>query len=355
MAKKTTDWGKISKDKQLLEKAEALVKLGAQAKGALPQEICDELNALTGNGWKAAKYQEFCEAYDWPWTVQEIVYALFHGGEYPDKTEYEIHAWSIENSTESDWDVITFFHMCTYQHEPEKTSTFDQVNVKPLNDELLSAFAGWEIEDDWEEYNFCTFCCTNKENYGLEKALKIYNGYDHRMLHCRLYNFTEQEKETVLDLLKKYYNHICTDYDMEKAVKQSKSNDTGFDADDMSAIMQLLSAYDEPQVINRDYLEQNWEVSSYNEDTDEQLDFYIDEQNNHTGDTAYLFSHEDGELHLLQIANIIARSNDAAAYDKLLEEDDVLCRLEDEHGADYGAEFITNNDCYLVCFKEVEG
>ena len=154
-------------------------------------------------------------------------------------------------------------------------------------------------------------------------------------------------------MLKKYYNHICTDYDMEKAVKQSQSNDTGFDADDMSAIMNLLSAYDEPQVINRDYLEQNWEVSSYDEDTDEQLDFYIDKQNNHTGDTAYLFSHEDGELHLLQIAHIITRSSDAAAYDKLLAEDDVLCRLEDEHGADYGAEFITNNDCYLVCFKEV--
>ena len=172
MAKKTTDWGKVSKDKELLSRAEALVKQGAAQGDSLSQEICDELNSMTGNGWKTDRYKELCFTYDWPWTVQEVVYALFHNGEYPDKKEDEIHAWSIENSTESDWDVITFFPLCTYQHEPEKTSTFDQVDVKPLNDELLSAFAGWEIEDDWSATDFCTFCCTNKENYGLEKALK---------------------------------------------------------------------------------------------------------------------------------------------------------------------------------------
>ena len=31
--------------------------------------------------------------------------------------------------------------------------------------------------------------------------------------------------------------------------------------------------------MTREYLEENWEVSSYNEDTEDQLDYYINERN----------------------------------------------------------------------------
>lgn len=352
MANKTVDWGKVAKDKELLARAEELVKQGASEGDSLSQEICDELNSMTGNGWDNERYKELCFTYDWPWTVQEVVYALFHGGEYPDKTEDEIHAWSSDQTADSDHDVITFFRLCAYQEDAEKCSRFKQVDVKPLNAELLSAFAGWEIEDDWEANDFYTFCCSNKENYGLEKMLKIFNGYDFRLLNCRLFNFDESEKETVLGLLKKYYDHICTDYDIDKAARSDTGS--GFDEEDMSAIMSLLSAYDAPQEINRDYLEANWEVSSYNEDTDEQIDYYIDEQNMGVGDKAYVYFHEDDELRELEIAYAVACSDDFDEYNKLLDEDDVLIRLEEEHGADCSAEFITNNDSYLVCFKEVE-
>ncbi len=85
MAKKTIDWETVAKGREVLSRVETLVKEGAAINGALPQEMCDELNALTGNNWKGSKYKEFCDTYDWPWAVEEVVYALFHNGKYPEK------------------------------------------------------------------------------------------------------------------------------------------------------------------------------------------------------------------------------------------------------------------------------
>ena len=48
----------------------------------------------------------------------------------------------------------------------------------------------------------------------------------------------------------------------------------------------------------------NWELSEYNEDTDEQLDYYINERQCDIGDKAYLYSHEDYELTEMEIATL---------------------------------------------------
>ena len=96
----------------------------------------------------------------------------------------------------------------------------------------------------------------------------------------------------------------------------------------------------------------NWALSEYNEDTEDQLDYYIDERKCDVGDKAYLFSHEDDELTEMEIIHIIARLDDEEYYDELLETD-VLLDGEDKYNADTSAEFITDNDCYLVWFKYV--
>ncbi len=97
----------------------------------------------------------------------------------------------------------------------------------------------------------------------------------------------------------------------------------------------------------------NWELSEYNEGTEEQLDYFINERNCDVGDKAYLFSHEDDELTEMEIIKIISRMDDMDYYDELLENEDVLIDGEEEYGADTSAEFITDNDCYLVWFKYV--
>ena len=61
MAKKTTNWETVANDKEVLSRVETLVKEGAAMSGDITQEMCDELNALTGNGWKSSKYKEICD------------------------------------------------------------------------------------------------------------------------------------------------------------------------------------------------------------------------------------------------------------------------------------------------------
>lgn len=55
----------------------------------------------------------------------------------------------------------------------------------------------------------------------------------------------------------------------------------------------------------------------------------------------------------MKIIHVIKRSNNFNEYDKLLENDDVLLDGEDDYDADTSAEFITDNDCYLIWFKYI--
>ena len=96
---------------------------------------------------------------------------------------------------------------------------------------------------------------------------------------------------------------------------------------------------------------QNWSLSEYNEDTNDQLDYYINERQCNVNDKAYLYNHANDTLTEMTILHIISRTDDIKYYDKLLENDNVLIDGEDKYNADTSAEFITDNDCYLVWFK----
>ena len=96
----------------------------------------------------------------------------------------------------------------------------------------------------------------------------------------------------------------------------------------------------------------NWTLSEYNEDTEDQLDYYINERKCNVGDKAYVYDYSNNKLFEMEIINIIARSDNTFVYDKLLETE-VLLDGENEFDADTSAEFITDNNCYLVWFKYV--
>lgn len=103
--------------------------------------------------------------------------------------------------------------------------------------------------------------------------------------------------------------------------------------------------------MTRAELEKNWDLSAYEEGTEDELDYYINERKCNVGDKAYLYSFADDELIEMEIIHIIARTDDTELYDKLLENEDVLLDGEDEYNADTSAEFITDNDCYMVWFR----
>ena len=103
--------------------------------------------------------------------------------------------------------------------------------------------------------------------------------------------------------------------------------------------------------MTRDMLK-SWTLSEYNEGTNEQLDYYINERKCNIGDKAYLYSHEEDNVTEMEIVKIISRSDDIKYYDNL--DEDVLLDGENEYNADTSAEFITDNDCYLVWFKHAK-
>ena len=103
--------------------------------------------------------------------------------------------------------------------------------------------------------------------------------------------------------------------------------------------------------MTREELNKNWALSEYNEGEEDQLDYYINERKCNVGDSAYLYDHADEELTEMKIIHIICWSDNPDLYDELIENDDVLLDGEDEYEASTSAEFITDNDSYLVWFE----
>ena len=99
----------------------------------------------------------------------------------------------------------------------------------------------------------------------------------------------------------------------------------------------------------RRYLDETHERSSYNEGTNDQLDYYIEKDNFTAGATAYLYSHSERKLTKMNIVKTICRSDDISFYDGL--NNDVLLLGEVRYNADTSAEFITDTNCYLIWFK----
>lgn len=91
-------------------------------------------------------------------------------------------------------------------------------------------------------------------------------------------------------------------------------------------------------------------VSSYNEGTEYQQDFYIHEYSQ-DGDGAWVYSHETKEFKPLIIHAIISRNEDPVFYDELINKADILRRGESIYSADESAEFITDKNSYLVWFR----
>lgn len=207
------EWEKVVQNKELLLRVEELVDKVGDTFHDFPQEVCDELNRLTGNDWTGDNYIEYCAEYwDSWWTLEEVVFALFHEGDYPDKKEEDWYAWNIGQSIDNDKDVISFYRFGKYRNESEKVSKYEDVDVRQLYKELLDAFPNWNNDvDSWEKDNYKTFMCSNKETYAYEKEIHIYNGYEQKFLNCTLTNLNEMEKDTFVKIVRKYCNHVAAD------------------------------------------------------------------------------------------------------------------------------------------------
>lgn len=197
-----SNWEKVTQDKELLSKVEDWVR-GLSIDS--PQEIFDEMNRLTGNDWSREQYES--HIFDYPdfYDMEEVVYALFHEGKYPERKSEDLEAWKIEESVDDDKDVCSFFIHSEYKKNRKKCSRYDDIDVKKLYLDLLEAFPGWnEDADSYEKL----FCLKNKEIFGFTKTIFISNVYDRKFLACTLTNMNQEEKDTFVNVVRKYCNHV---------------------------------------------------------------------------------------------------------------------------------------------------
>ena len=72
------DWNKVKQDKELIKRVETLVESVCDTFYDFPQDVCDELNNLTGNNWKGEEYINYCAEYWSSKTLEQTVWAIFH-------------------------------------------------------------------------------------------------------------------------------------------------------------------------------------------------------------------------------------------------------------------------------------
>lgn len=93
----------------------------------------------------------------------------------------------------------------------------------------------------------------------------------------------------------------------------------------------------------------NYIVSSYNENTNDQLDYFVNSNDLNINSESYLYDHAKDEIINMEIIKIIFRSDNPEYYDEL--DSDCLLDGEDEYSCDTSAEFILDNDCCLIWFR----
>lgn len=203
------EWKDILKKGKKIKRVEKLVDMAAETYFDFPKDICDELNELTGNTWEGKEYIPYCAGYwESPWSLEEVVYALFHDGEFPDKKEEKIYAWSTNGNDDNTEDVISFFRFGRYNKNPEKKGNYMDIDAAGCFNELMTAFFEWDC-DDAEKENYNSFYCSIMKEYGYEKNIHIYNGYDHKFLNCTITNLDKEEKDKLVTVIGKWCNCIA--------------------------------------------------------------------------------------------------------------------------------------------------
>lgn len=97
---------------------------------------------------------------------------------------------------------------------------------------------------------------------------------------------------------------------------------------------------------------QNMIESAYNEDSEDEIIYYINKKACESGDIAYMYCKNSDILYKMKIIHVICSyKNDL--YNELIKDEDVLIKGEEKYKADTSAEFITDTKNYLVWFREI--
>jgi len=70
----------------------------------------------------------------------------------------------------------------------------------------------WEIEVDWKETDYSRFNLRKVKSNGTVKKVKFYSYDNGRLLSCGFKRCDKKERTAVEKIMKRYYNHVSSDY-----------------------------------------------------------------------------------------------------------------------------------------------
>lgn len=191
-------------DKKIITRLEELVEMISECYLSVPIEIVNELNELTKNEWKEKEYIEYCAEYWSRSTLEETVYALLHGGEYPNNIEEQIIFWkNVEKVDLTDREIMFKLRDLPQVVDEDIICKFDDLPIREFYAWINAIFYNWrkdrEInEDDIQSGSFkVIFHYDNMEEYAKYRyvILKIYGN---KMISLNCCNLYESEKKDMI-------------------------------------------------------------------------------------------------------------------------------------------------------------
>lgn len=206
------DWDKVKNDRALLKRAEKIVNKVSHVHYDFPEDICDELNRLTGNDWSGDDYIDYCAEY-WEtlYSLEAVVYALFHDGEYPQIDEKMLTF--IKPLDKSILPTLEVCHkLCTAKPDDSYREQFEPLPVSDLKKWFTKRFKGWkrqiETKKDKMDGSGCDYGETSlhfeykgKTEYGYQKNIRVFLSND-RSGFISSEGLSPEEWEDVLNYFK---------------------------------------------------------------------------------------------------------------------------------------------------------
>lgn len=204
-------------NKEIIKRLEELVEEISECYTSIPEEIVNELNDLTKNEWSEEEYIEFCAEYWSSNTLEETVYALLHGGEYPEKVVKKIYVWKNKKIIDLPDKKIKFKLLKLPETVDEAViCNFEDLPTEEFYNWLYSYCSEWRMNQDISEKDLksgsytVTFTYDFLDEYAKYKYI-ILRVCGNKMISLICCNLSESEKQYIILFVDKYNLHLYED------------------------------------------------------------------------------------------------------------------------------------------------
>ena len=182
---------------ETIKRLEELVEEISSCYDTIPEDICNELNQLTGNDWKPEEYVEYCAEYWSSGSLEETVYALLHDGEYPNNEYKYIYIW--QQNTCIDLSSKDIMRMLLSSQFDENKDKLVKLNTYRFTEWLIDYFSDWEIDKQNEKK--ITFFYTGEMEYGFFRGLNFVEKNEY-LIRVGYTNLSDTEFNDIIEYIK---------------------------------------------------------------------------------------------------------------------------------------------------------